>query len=144
MSSGSVDLQFISTYHAKVSDIANNIGSELSAQTTIPHVKVGRFLRLVEFKVLEDWTPFTQNKQLKALANKIAHMIHTGKADSVRPMLEKIVTGRIKTLYRPVYRGNSRVIVGWNSLGKGSFRWDSSAISLNQKEIQVIKDYFEL
>jgi len=96
----------------------------------------------VQFKDLNNWAPFASNARLSALGDKLAHMIFTGKADSIKPMLTKIVTGRIKTQYKFSQKRNGKREK--NSLGKGSFRWNDSAIILTNKDILFLKQYFEI
>jgi hypothetical protein len=71
-------------------------------------------------------------------------MILQGRANDVKPMLEKICTGRIKSLSQPKGKyWESKNITG-EYLGKGHFRWNYKAHTLNEEEIKRIKDYFNI
>jgi len=64
-------------------------------------------------------------------------MIYTGKSDGIKRMLEKIATGRIKSLSKPD-------TYGAEYLGKGHFRWNNQAYVLTPKEIERVKEFFNL
>ena len=69
---------------------------------------------------------------LKALADKIFHMAcYIGSPSSVIPFLSAITTRGIKTQTRP---GHSYENEGEN-LGKGHFRWDWKAQTLNNNDL---------
>jgi hypothetical protein len=58
-------------------------------------------------------------------------------------MLKSIVECGVKTQYRyKNKKGNSEWERG--SLGKGHFRWDFRAYTLNPKEIKKVKEFFNL
>ena len=80
---------------------------------------------------------------LTALANKIQHMIQTGKAEGIKRMVDAIVTGRQKTLYRisppNEYNDGKR---SKESLGPGHFRWNYQAYQLTPKEIEQVRNFF--
>lgn len=73
---------------------------------------------------------------LKALADKIVTMVKKGDNPNIMPMLAKIATGRIKTLYKV---NKYSAWVEKESLGKGHFRWNYKAYTLTEKEIAFLK-----
>ena len=94
-------------------------------------------LKPVNYKDLESWSTSGKSDTLTALADKLIHMIDTGKSHSIKPMLKAIVSGRIKKLKKPdIYRTES--------LGKGHFRWNNRAYTLTNNEIEKIKQFFNL
>lgn len=79
-----------------------------------------------------------ESEGLKALADKITHMIRTGKADGIKRMVEKIASGRIKKLSQiDKYDDNEY-------LGKGHFRWNWKAYLLSKEEIEKLKTFFKI
>jgi hypothetical protein len=78
---------------------------------------------------------FSQTSTLKLLGDKIEHMIlNIGCPNSVLPMLQKIASGRLKSLSQPSFRDNKY-------LGKGHFRWKWSAQILTKDELEFLKRY---
>jgi hypothetical protein len=78
---------------------------------------------------------FSQTITLTLLGDKIEHMIlNIGCPNSVLPMLQKIASGRLKSLSQPTFRNNEY-------LGKGHFRWKYSAQILNENELEFLRRY---
>jgi hypothetical protein len=140
------DLDFLDSYWKRAKDIGGRISSELP-KTGENFNKISTNFGTTSYSNLDSkWSVndlFGSSENLTALANKISHMIQTGKADSIKRMIESIVTGDVKTLYhisKPnQWDGNKRTK---SSLGKGHFRWNSQAYTLTPKEIQIVKNYF--
>lgn len=141
------DIDFLDTYWAKAKSIGDKIMDELPIM--IPNkLQVKGLLKFVNFSDLDNWSVSDiilklngKSKTLGILADKIQDMVYKGRGNDVKDMLVKITTGRIKTHYRPgtpdVYHPTKRV-----SLGKGHFRWNRQAHTLNDQEINHIKKYF--
>jgi len=81
---------------------------------------------------------------LKELADKINYMILKGRANDVKPMLQKICTGRVKKLsQKPAIKDKENGITAMY-IGKGHFRNNRKAHTLTEQEINHIKRYFNL
>jgi hypothetical protein len=84
------DIDFLSTHwkylHKKLDDIGKNIKERLSIVNSETETeKISPLLSVVKSSNLGDDWKLSDNKSktLKALADKIDHMIHTGKSDSI-------------------------------------------------------------
>lgn len=89
------------------------------------------------------------SETLKVLADKINYMILEGRANDVKPMLEKICSGRIKSQthkVKKVYEKSKHLSETYhnNYLGKGHFRWNFKAHILTESEIKRVKQYFNI
>jgi hypothetical protein len=140
-------LDYIDTHWDKYKGIGHNIRKNLPNVTTGNEREVGIHLRTKPYSELEsnwnikDLVGISSN--LDALSEKITHMMYTGKGDSIKPMLQSIVNNGIKTQYRfKNKKGNSELERG--SLGKGHFRWNWRAYTLNDREIKRLKEFFNL
>lgn len=139
------DLEFLDSYHRRTKEIGDKILLELPRLGDNTTIKSTNGLGMIDYKNIGDWdvnlNEFKISKNLNALARKLEHMIRTGKADSIKRMLESICKNNIKTLYKPSgsYEQTKR-----NSLGKGHFRWDDTAITLSTEEIKRVCDYFNI
>ncbi len=143
------ELDFLERSHKMRDVVYKNIDAALSMDTN-PHLeKVDGFklISFIQFSKLESWSvPKKQSETLKALSKKIYHMIFDiGCPNSVRPMLEKIATGRIKTLTQPVSKGYHTLYPKGHSelngqhIGRGHFRWDYKAYMLNSYELESVR-----
>lgn len=136
----SKDLEFIDNYWRETSKRLNNIIDKIKNELPIIYdtESIGDNLSLVNSSDGNDtWSGTNKSTSLEALANKIIHMIRTGKSDGIKRMLEKIATGRVKSLSKPgVYDSEF--------LGKGHFRWNWKAYTLTPKEIERVKEFFNL
>lgn len=145
------DLDFLETYWVRVNTIGEKIKKELpfiSSETKM----FGNHLQIVQFKDLENWSlkPNGKSDSLVALADKINTMIHSGRAKDVKPMVMKIVSGRIKKLTKPI--GRREILFNMENpvhgkytaefLGHGHFRWNYRAYSLTEIELKRLKEYF--
>lgn len=106
-------------------------------QTEVSGIENHDKLKTMNYSDIDKWTTHGKSDSLTALADKIKHMIRTGKSDGIKRMLEKIATGRIKSLSKPD-RHESEF------LGRGHFRWNNQAYKLTQKEVDRVKEYFKL
>ena len=101
-----------------------------------------------------------KSKNLEVLADKIFYMVHKGRSNDVKPMIEKICTGRIKSLYKGCSKAQIKSNELRNSddirkrlgstnymrenLGKGHIRWNNQAYVLNELELNHLKTYFKI
>jgi hypothetical protein len=135
------DLEFMSTYWAKLKDIKKRIKEELPYMKNDDHTRnVGssKNLRVMNFKDMEDWrVPSNRSETLTALADKVCDMIDRGRSVDIPVMIEKILTGRIKKLSKPHKNFDTQF------LGHGHFRWNNRAYTLNQREMERLRDYFK-
>lgn len=142
---GSDDLDYIDSHWKKYTDIGSNIRKNLPDLTTGDETEVGKHLRTTSFSKLNDTWKLSDlygiSSNLDALARKITHMMYTGKGDSIKPMLQAIVKGP-KTQYR--YKNKKGNDAERGSLGKGHFKWDFRAYTLNDREIKKVKEFFNL
>jgi hypothetical protein len=154
------DLDFLSLFWKEAMSVEKKIIAELPQ--TVPNnvqlTKAGSFLHIVNFSDIsgQSWGVSQvlirlggRSKTLIALAEKINFMIERGRANDVKPMLEKIVTGRVKTLTKKSGKQNAHLKELNKSyhneyLGKGHFRHNYQAYTLTAIEIDRIKKYFNL
>lgn len=147
------DLNFLESYWERAKLIARRIEKELPI-ITVNHKKVGEFIHVVQFKDLENWgiTPNEKSKNLSALADKLVDMIYQGRAKDVKPMVLKIVSGRIKKQSKPISKRDRMVnrrdpqYIKYTAefLGYGHFRWNYQAYKLTDTEINRLKEFFEI
>ena len=139
-------LDYIDTHWKKYTDIGQNIRKNLPDVTTGNEKEIGKHLRVKPYSETGNWDVKDLSgisSNLDALADKITHMMYTGKGDSIKPMLKSIVNNGVKTQYRfKNKKGNSELERG--SLGKGHFRWNWEAYTLNDREIKKLKEFFNL
>ena len=90
---------------------------------------------------------------LDTLADKINYMILKGRANDVKPMIERIYSKGIKNLIQPNHSeekwvlrpdGVNDKLKNLGNIGKGHFRWNYQAYILNNVEINHLKKYFKL
>ena len=133
------DLIFLETFQSKVKAIGLKIEEELPQYRESISVKPGK-LTTIKYSKLEDWDVrgmiSGRSRPLERLCNKINHMIRKGNAEGIKRMLDKIATGRIKSLSKPRYPNSIY-------LGRGHFRWDDSAVTLTNEELERIRVYFK-
>lgn len=138
------DLDFLSSYHKKASDIGTKIKQDLPKMGTGINKITKNFGTVPLSSLDKSWNTsalWGTSETLTALADKIQHMIHTGKAEGIKRMIDAIVTGREKTLYR--IAGQGAVHPGEReSLGKGHFRWNYRAYQLTPNELEQVKNFF--
>lgn len=157
------DVDFLANYWIEAKKIGAKIRKELPGESIIDskHLKKVNSespikMFLVNYKDLGDnWSVdhiISKNggrsKTLEILADKINHMIILGRGNDVKPMIEKICTGRIKKLSRIINASKDQKTMGSvylnNYLGHGHFRWNYKAHTLTIHEIKRLKQYFKL
>jgi len=145
------DLDFLSTYWERAKVIAEDVVNNLPI-IVCESEKVGEFIHTVQFKDLENWgmSPNQKSGNLSALADKISNMIYVGRSKDVKPMVLKIVSGRIKKQSKPISK-HDRMVNRRDSqyfrytadfLGYGHFRWNYQAYKLTEIEIKRLKEFF--
>jgi hypothetical protein len=137
------DLEFLDSYWKELKRISIDIQNNLPKRSNNNNiVKIGKKLNLISYLNLDDWSVDSLLKSsyrnLIPLAEKIKHMIKTGKSDSIRPMLYAICYSGIRKQSNPSNDSDKKF------LGFGHFRWNSSAIMLTTEEINKIKEYFNI
>ena len=140
------DLDFLNSYWKKVNDIGFKIKKELPNFNSKIIRTDGR-LCFIKYSDLDNWSVDSlmgKSNNLVTLANKISYMISMGNGNSVKPMLEKIVSRGVKSLSHPPTKYGRSIGSTTEFLGKGHFRWDFGAVVLTDKEIKRIKEYFNL
>ncbi len=135
-------LKFIDSHYLKLMRIAENIKNNLPKIKNTPKIK-NRLFHIIKFSDIQDsWSVEdlmgNNAKCLELLAGKLSYMIMKGDSPNVRPMLEKIVTGRIKTFK---FRNKHGVVV---NCGKGHFRIGTTSFILSERELNKIKEFFNL
>ncbi len=153
------DLDFLSLFWAEAKAIGQRVLTELPKgsihySNTLKQVNPNSTVRmfLVPYSQLGNtWSVESilnrlggDSETLKVLADKINYMILQGRANDVKPMLEKICTGRIKSLSRPKGKCWDNENIKAEYLGKGHFRWDYGAHTLTEMEIKRVKEYFNM
>lgn len=142
------DINFLNSYWAEAKAIAERIKEQLPMLKK-SNVKSGSNIHIVNFSDIsgKSWAvedvlkrQAGVSKNLEALADKIYHMIYRGRANDVKPMIDKIATGRIKKLTKKSSHSGD----DGEYLGRGHFRWNNTAYTLDQDELNHIKTYFEL
>lgn len=137
------DLEYLTTYWKKVNDISAKITKELPEIGLKEGVAtIGKNITLVNSSSLGGKWGWSMKRltcgrsdDLEVLAAKIKHMIFKGDAPNIQPMLESISKGVIKKL------GAGRLD---GSVGRGHFRWNNRKYTLDDEEINRVKDYFSL
>lgn len=146
------DLDFLESYWSRATSIGDKIMMELPL-VEVRHKKVTDRISIIQYKDLDNWKPVISNKSdsLLALADKIRTMIHKGRAKDVKPMVLKIISGRVKKLSKPISTNQRHMNKNksWGTycgefLGYGHFRWNYRGYRLNEIELKRLKEYFGL
>lgn len=164
------DLDFLNNYWKEAKNIGYKIKQELPKTIGSQAKSISKtgLLCFVKFSdITNSWSVddllakvYGESKTLQILADKINYMILRGRANDVKPMIEKICTGRIKSLSKGLSKQeiisnklkyssdvrNRLLSTNYNReyLGKGHFRWNHQAHTLNNKEIKHLKTYFKI
>lgn len=153
------ELEFLGNYHKKAKQTADNIRENLPKMETSREVNTfGKYLKLIPFSEMSNtWNPrklltnmYGISPTLNRLADKISYMINKGRSADVEVMVIKIATGRIKTLRKIPSKEALRNALrsGYKKqpelIGKGHFRWDHRAYTLNNYELEQLKSYFKI
>lgn len=139
------ELEFISNHHNYLHNIADNIKTNLAKiDVSIgTNVEGSKFLKVVNYTELNAWKidKLDIDHKLQILADKLYFMIKKGDNHNILPLLNSIVNNKIKKLKKTRYQNN-----GKNSemVGKGHFRFGERCVTLNQKQINQIKNFFNL
>jgi hypothetical protein len=137
------DLEYINSYWKEMNNKLDSIIRRIT--TELPIINGNEYkqdpeyskLKTIQYSDMDKWLSSNKSDSLIALADKITYMIRTGKSDGIKRMLEKISTGRVKSLTKPgSYESEF--------LGRGHFRWNNQAYRLTTKEIDRVKEYFKL
>lgn len=137
-------ITFLSTYWQTLNLIQQKIVNELpKLPKKVQECNKNSLLHTIQYKNLEHWdvSGFThsESNNLKALANKISHMIYKGDAINLQPMLFRICFKGIKKISTHEKHGNNRF------LGYGHFRWNYCVVyTLTTEEIQKVIHFFNL
>ena len=156
------DLDFLSDYWIIAKELGFKIKNELPIIHNNPSKVInikGSKLNIISYKDLNTWQVHDLIKAkdnvsvtLEALADKIYNMILKGRANDVKPMINRIITRHPSMQIKPIsnkekHRQNFE---GWSwnkepeILGIGHFRWNYQAYTLTKEEIQFLKEYFKL
>lgn len=85
------------------------------------------------------------SETLKVLADKINYMILQGRANNVKPMLEKICTNRIKSFSQPRSKQAEKDYgKKTDFIGRGHFKWNFGVHTLTETEVKRVKEYFNI
>lgn len=150
------DIDFLSNYWKEVKAIGNRVKADLPllATSNIKDIRAKdstSLMYIVNFSDIsgQSWGVSDVLKRaagksvtLSILADKINHMILMNRANDVKPMLEKICSGRIKSLSKTPAKHYKDAHSEF--LGRGHFRWNEQAYTLTPLEIKRIKKYFSL
>lgn len=154
------DIDFLDSYWNEAKRIADNIKDTLpngiGNERKPVFSKGGIKMYIVKFSDLKDtWLPKDiiygiagKSQTLSILADKIHYMIHKGRANDVKPMVESICNNTIKKLTQisgatKKQKEYSRAYHN-EHLGYGHFRWNRQAHTLNVMEIRHLKEFFKL
>lgn len=153
------DIEFLENYWKEAKNIAYRIKQELPKTIGIQAKSSSKtgLLCFVKFSDIENsWSVndllakiYGKSPTLEILADKISYMIYQGRANDIPVMIKKICTGRIKSLSKETAKHNMNKkhisdIYCKEYLGKGHFRWNYQAYTLNNKEIEHLKQYFKI
>lgn len=144
------DLNFLTNYWKEAKNIAFKIKKDLpqTIGTQAKSISKTGLLCFIKYSDIEtSWSVndllakvYGKSPTLEILADKISYMINMGRGNDVKNMVEKICTGKLKSLsHITTSKGLHNTY-----LGKGHFRWDYKAHTLNKKEIEHLKKYFKL
>jgi hypothetical protein len=157
------DLEFLSSYWIEAKAIAERIKEELPVVHLNPYSELnpeGKMF-LIPFSELNDkWGVeinlkggLGRSEYLEALADKIEHMILRGRAKDVEPMVSRIINRGVVNLRQPNYSefewvvqkdGVNEKCRNLGNIGKGHFRWNHRAYTLNKEELERLRIYFKL
>ena len=142
------NLDFLNSYWKRLNSIEDHIRNNLSSIETPSFIKKeGEFLKTISYSMLKDWNInlLNHSKNLKALTNKLSHMIFTEKATSITPLLKRIIYKGVKKQRQPDSIGYGTQKIKFHIfLGYGHFRWNYKAYVLTHAEIMRLKKFFNL
>lgn len=134
------DIDFLNSYWNELNRIANSIQIKISDENIVKSEGNYKMLKFVKYSDLETWCVYDMvnntTHTLNVLSEKIKHMILKGDSINIKPMLEKICSGRIRIFkYKDKF---GRTV----NCGSGHFRFGGKAFLLSNKELDVIREYF--
>ena len=158
------DIEFLDNHWKEVNKVALRIKNELGNGEGEQLKAVGSVdnkarMYIVNYSDLgKSWLPKDiinekngRSTTLQILARKIYNMILSGNSSSVKLMVEKICTGRIKSFSQGLSKADKEYNkkLGYtkytnNFLGRGHFRWDYKVHILTVKEIEALKRFFDI
>ena len=156
------DLDFLSNYWIIAKELGFKIKNELPIIYNNPSKVInikGSKLNIISYKDLNNWQVYDLIKStdnisvtLEALADKINNMILKGRANDVKPMINRIINRAPSMQVKPICNKEKlrQYLKGqnWNIepelLGIGHFRWNYQAYTLTKEEIQFLKEYFKI
>ena len=153
------DLDFLTNYWKEAKNIAFKIRKNLpqTISTQAKSISKTGLLCFIKYSDIEhSWSVndllakvYGKSPTLEILADKISYMINMGRGNDVKNMVEKICTGRIKSLTKKtaghnIDKKHIADVYHNDFLGRGHFRWNYKAHTLNKKEIEHLKKYFKL
>jgi hypothetical protein len=134
------ELIFLESYWSRVKAIGVKIAEELPQIAEPKNIPSGK-LGFVKYSELDDWNVERmvsgRSWPLEQLSGKVNHMIRKGNAEGIKRMIDKISTGRIKSLSKLGVSSYKKY------LGRGHFRWNNSAITLTELELERVRTYFK-
>ena len=80
-------LNFIDTYWSQLNQIIQEMEDQLPILPTTKTKPRGKYLNTINYSQMNDWSVSGVNTKLKALADKIKHMILKGDAPNVKPKM---------------------------------------------------------
>jgi len=152
----SSDLHFLATKHTREIEIAKTIKKDLPL--VCEYVIEDGFITLD--KNGDPYDKFTsRSENLKALASKLSYMISMGRGIDIKPMLESIVTGKVKVwdwhgnrLKRREKKKNYHEVEKTDNYWPnsdlwfiyGHFRHSKVGYVLTDRELERVREYFKL
>lgn len=150
------DLEFLGNFWKKAKDIGYKIKVELPVLKKVDTYNTTSKLQFINYSEIHTWSIENNldkingiSTTLTILADKINYMIINGRANDVQIMIEKICSGRIKSLTKkPSKRnvGDKNICEAYCNLflGRGHFRWNYRAHTLNKAELERLREYFDV
>jgi hypothetical protein len=134
-----IEIDYLNSYWSNLKSICEKFDKEIKLKPTVKIVK-GSLIKIINYSDLgNNWDVNRHingnSKNLEMFRNKLIHMIIKGDAINIKPMIEAICSGRIKTFRFKDKKGKTI------NKGKGNFRF-GDAIKLNKEELNFIKQYF--
>lgn len=124
----------------RLTDFQERIEKELpiiNLGSTIKDAGTGGILKTISYKDTTNWCILSNfSEALAALANKICDMITKGRGIDVPVLLDRIVNKGTKKLSKP------DVFKMGEFLGYGHFRWHFRAWTLDDRELNRLKEFF--
>lgn len=138
------DIDFLDSYwnelNKKLDRIADSIQIKIHGDNIVKSEGDYKMLKFVKYSDIETWCVFNMINNttytLNVLSEKIRYMILKGDGINIKPMLEKICSGRTRIFK---YKNKSGRTI---NCGKGHFRFGDKAFLLSNKELDAIRKYF--